>query len=362
MILELEAAWEERRLDLALASDELPALLGPDTVEAYRRLARDGRPTFADFRRTSIHALLDQTKHLLAPPVQVFAARLRPPVVIASPGSEIEVAGPAGPAKLRFDQARAATFWGIGFDFDDPAAGQRLASRLLRHTLQRLGSDLHGLHAIMRWLGRRHVVELPHIVPDIGGRRFEQLMLDILNELTRTAHRAPLFEDFLQKTDLRVHVPGLQRPRGARVQVTQTIHTAQHDEKLARIRNVNEFVILSPRSLALALGDEQGARLLVGPDRDHFWDCLASRPASVEELASALKAIFLDAIRRATDDPRGPAAAVPQPVRLLVQSFVVREAYRTTAELRRREVQQGRWPADSPKLHIIGRHGERSRD
>ena len=45
-------------------------------------------------------------------------------------------------------------------------------------------------------------------------------ILDILNEDERYARVAPLIEDFLEKTDLRVRYPRLKRKRGGRVQVT----------------------------------------------------------------------------------------------------------------------------------------------
>jgi hypothetical protein len=351
-ILELESAWEERRLDLALEDRELLRVVGHDVRFAYEHLLASHTPRFPEFRRASIHALLDQVKAMLRAPHTWFQVQ-----VVCDEPFLIEVECEDGAALLRQNQALVSPFWGIGFEFDDPSAGDCLATRLVRRTLQRLGGDLHGLQAIQTWLKRRHAKDSPQIVPDAVGRHFEQLMVDILNEEDHIANRAPLFEDFLQKTDLRVVIPDLGRPRGARVQVTQTTHAGQHDEKLSRIRNLAEFVILSPRSLAIALGEEDGARLLSGPDRDHFWECLQRPPASIEELAGALKGIFRSAIARATDDPRGPRAAVPAPVRLLVRRFVIRDAYRTTVELRRRELREGKWKHGSPKLDILRRHG-----
>ena len=70
------------------------------------------------------------------------------------------------------------------------------------------------------------------------------------NEHEHHARIAPLHEDFLEKTDIRVRYPGLKRRRGARIQVTQIADYELHDEKVSRIRASNEFVILSPRTLA----------------------------------------------------------------------------------------------------------------
>ena len=81
-------------------------------------------------------------------------------------------------------------------------------------------------------------------------RRFEHLILDILNEDDRHAKVAPLVEDFLEKTDLRVKYPGLRRKRGGRVQVTSIVAPELHETKLEAIKLAEEFVFLSPLSLA----------------------------------------------------------------------------------------------------------------
>jgi hypothetical protein len=207
--------------------------------------------------------------------------------------------------------------------------------------------DLRGLEDIERWLARRPAAEDAsddiHIVPDILGRRFEQLMLDILNEHEPMARRAPLVEDFIEKTDLRIQVPDLNRRRGARIQVTQTTYPERLEQKLARIRNLKEFIILSPRSLADALDHEEGMELLSPADLSHFWSSFSRPPMTVDEMAAGIKRIFRKAMDRCDEDPRGPIAFVPEPLRRLVVAYVTAEAYRSTSELRERESRQGRW-------------------
>jgi hypothetical protein len=250
--------------------------------------------------------------------------------------------------RLTIAQVAAVRAWGIGFEFDDPAVADQVAQMFVDLTLHRVAVDLRDLEDIERWLRRRRSprpapaeAELIHIVPDAGGRLFEQLMLDLLNEEALTARRAPLREDFIEKTDLRVHMPGLRRRRGARVQVTQTTLQDRLEQKLARIPRVNEFVILSPRSLADALDHEAGTELLSPADLAQFWAMFPQPPIDIEEMARGIKVLLASAMVRSTDDPRGPIARVPVPLRRLVRSFVASEAYRTTSELRARERRDG---------------------
>ncbi len=259
----------------------------------------------------------------------------------------IRTAGPGGQVTLRIDQAIAVRAWGIGLEIDDQPTADAVATVLLRLAIHRVAMDLRGLEDIERWLARRPIAEDAsddiHIVPDILGRRFEQLMLDILNEHEPMARRAPLVEDFIEKTDLRIQVPDLNRRRGARIQVTQTTYPERLEQKLARIRNLKEFIILSPRSLADALDHEEGTELLSPADLSQFWSSFSHPPMTVDEMAAGIKRLFRKAMDRGDEDPRGPIAFVPEPLRRLVVAYVTAEAYRSTSELRERESRQGRW-------------------
>lgn len=259
----------------------------------------------------------------------------------------VRATGPSGEVMLRIDQAIAVRAWGIGLEIDDQPTADAVATMLLRLAIHRVAMDLRGLEDIERWLARRPAAGAAsddiHIVPDILGRRFEQLMLDILNEHEPMARRAPLVEDFIEKTDLRIQVPDLNRRRGARIQVTQTTFQERLEQKLARIRNLKEFIILSPRTLADALDHEEGMELLSPADLDHFWSSFSRPPMTVDEMAAGIKRIFSKAMDRGDEDPRGPIAFVPEPLRRLVVAYVTAEAYRSTSELRDRESRQGRW-------------------
>ncbi|HWN80491.1 MAG TPA: hypothetical protein VNM87_00200, partial [Candidatus Udaeobacter sp.] len=270
---------------------------------------------------------------------------LDPPPLLTSPLRAIAVETAAGPLRLEIAQVAAVRAWGIGFEFEAPEVADQVAQTLVGLTLHRVAVDLRDLVDIERWLRRRTAAETPpeyvHIVPDAGGRLFEQLMLDLLNEEEIVARRAPLREDFIEKTDLRVHAPRLNRRRGARVQVTQTTYQDRLEQKLARIPRVNEFIILSPRSVAAALDRESGTELLSPAHLEQFWAMFPRPPIDVEELAQGVRRIFLTAMSDPITDPRGPLVRVPEPLRQLTRAFVAAEAYRTTSELREREQRDG---------------------
>jgi hypothetical protein len=371
-ILTLEEAWAEGTLGTRLEDRELLRVVGPEISAIYGQVARSRSKGPTPFRRNSIHAILEPVKELLSEPQRAFRAtkiEVPPPrtespaaepdpdaeldaPLVTSPLKAIAVETPSGPIRLPIAQVAAVRAWGIGFEFDDPEVANAAAQTLVDLTLHRVAVDLRDLVDIERWLRRRTarassgaataaLEELVHIVPDAGGRLFEQLILDLLNEEQLVARRAPLREDFIEKTDLRVHVPRLNRRRGARVQVTQTIFQNRLEQKLARIPRVNEFVILSPRSLAEALDREAGTELLSPADLELFWAMFPRPPIDIEEMARGLKQILAAAMAQPITDPRGPLALVPEPLRRLVRSFVATEAYRTTSELREREQRDG---------------------
>jgi hypothetical protein len=167
-------------------------------------------------------------------------------------------------------------------------------------------------------------------------------MIDILNEEGFATSRAPLDEDLREKTDLRVHLHGLNRRRGARVQVTQTTDPILYHEKLSRIKLLREFVILSPTSLAETLiqdgiiGTEAHA-LIPAKELNRLWGYFQGPPKSVADCASKIKTTLLKALEKATEHPLGPMASVPPPLRALIRNYVMNEAFRTTGLLRERE-------------------------
>ncbi|HKX46675.1 MAG TPA: hypothetical protein VJP77_08220, partial [Planctomycetota bacterium] len=236
---------------------------------------------------------------------------------------------------LRVDQVVAARKWGIGFTFLDAAVSDRVTTLLAHHSVEQLAYDLVGLEQVQRRLADRRLVGEVNIVPPQAGRGFEQLMLDLLNEHYPCARQAPIYEDFFEKTDLRLHVRGLRRRRGARAQVTRTVDPEQHAEKLAAIHNVEEFVILSPLALARAVEDPEACGLSK-EDLLLLWQCFPEQPTTEIELAAALRDVLVSAMAKPATGPRGPLAGVPEPIRLLVQGYAHAESFRATKRMRQR--------------------------
>ena len=244
---------------------------------------------------------------------------------------------------LRFDQMLDARFWRIGFAFKELDLCDVFAQQVVRSATRRLASELLGLQRILERFNPKTLKRELRIVPQPGDRRCEQLVIDILNEDERHANLAPLVEDFLEKTDLRVKYPGLSRRRGGRVQVTSIVAPELHKTKRETIKLAEEFVFLSPRSLAEFVASQQSpSRASSTSGTQSFplaslWDCFEVKPGDVPQLASELKRIMFRALTGMPDSPLGPMARVPQPIRQLIRLFVETHAIASTRRLRERE-------------------------
>lgn len=362
-VLELEEANRAGNLAACLADSGLIERVGPEIAQSYERLAEERSDRLLSLRQDAVHALIDQARreifelreyatarafrgegsgavgdafdlaceheenghgrHHVARPPRLIAARLRDGVE----------------EYLRIDQVVAVRFWGIGFVFEDQEMTNEIAREVARQTANRLGRDLRHLQKVLLRFRPNDPTAVTRMVPRPEERGFEQLMLDILNEERPCARAAPLSEDFLEKTDLRVRYPGLERKRGGRVQVTQITDEGMHRDKLLRIRHVNQFVVLSPLMLARFVNGE----LHRGPNEPHalehfdldaFWHCLPDLPSDVPSLAAMIKRILLSAVRRPHDSPRGPLANVPWALRNILRIYVRNDVFRATRELR----------------------------
>ena len=320
MVARLEEAYADGNLDELLGDPGLPALMGGDLVEVYRELAgKRRRPS--PVRAQAVPSLLAGLDDYLQEPRHTFD----------------------GGGGLRESQMLAARFWGHEFRFADSAETVQFTTALFQVAAARLAGDVRDLGRIEQWLRRKPKLgDSLQLMADREGRRFEHLLLDVLNEQTDMAVRAGLAEDFLEKTDLRVHVPGVKRRRGARVQVTRLAHRERLNRKLSRVEHVGEFVVLSPWTLAGALLGPNRDAWIPATEREAVWACLPHAPARVEELASTLRSMLTPVESDADRTPWGPASSVPEPLRHAVRAFVVHEAHRATSVLREREQRTGR--------------------
>ena len=185
------------------------------------------------------------------------------------------------------------------------------------------------------------------IVPYPAERRFEHLMLDILNEEDRHARMAPLVEDFLEKTDFRVTYPGVKRRHGAQVQVTSIIGPETSRGQSSGYQ-IGRGVRVSVPSIAGKFC-RRSAGTTDDPSIGHptfelvaLWNCMETKPLDVPQLASDLKRILLSALAEIPNSPLGPMARVPLPIRQLIRIFVETHAVVSTSRLRERERSQSR--------------------
>ena len=327
-IEELEHAWRRGTHGLLLREPRVLAAVGPDVVAVYRRM-----PSLAAARR-------DPRRH---PAVEQLLQKLTTDALRTTRWGDLEPLPdgrfraylPDAPDRvLRRDQVDAARFWGIGLVLPDVDAHAELVHDQVQRAVRDFARDLGDLQRILR---RRSALGIP-LVPSHGYRRFEHLVHDVLNESDRHAERAPLSEDFCQATDLRVRYADLDRSRGARVQIKATADPDRHAEWLAHTTHQDLLVIVSPVTLAEAI---ESAPL--DPAHRDVWACLDCEPENRRQLAYALRRTLFRGFERPDADPLGPLAAVPAPLRDFVRGFVRQRAFATTAALRRREAERGRY-------------------
>jgi hypothetical protein len=361
-ILELELAFEAGNLSSRL-TPAFERILGPQLYESYKNLTKIVPGSLHHLRVDAIRAMLAQLQNDLLP-TQVAGARVCRPPEGDPPATETE-AKPrptsrfklvdasfdgASSTTLRLDQMLDVRFWRIGFTFESRELCDAFAQTIVRTATRRLASELLSLQRILERFGQRALKRELRIVSYPRQKRFEHLMLDILNEEQHHARVAPLFEDFLEKTDLRVQYPELKRRQGARVQVTSITAPEQHDTKLRAIKLAEEFVFLSPLTLAEYAALPRGHTSVIETSGmapfalDLLWDCLGAKPANVPELASELKRILFDALAKMPDSPLGPIVRVPAPIRRLIALFVKTQAIGSTSRLRQREKIYSRIP------------------
>jgi hypothetical protein len=292
------------------------------------------------FRTEHVQAITRKAVQLIRDPEIIFRGTLHNQRVVSQDTEEhlhqwvistVEASG----LLLRRDQALSARYWGIGFDLDSDGDNNLLEEYLLYSSVHQLVSMLRDLEIVEPQF-RMKKYESSHILPSRHAADFEQLLIDVLNEHGRKAHHAPLVEDLLEKTDLRVHIESVHRKRGARVQVTAATDPLAYQSKLAAINRLEEIIILSPASIARFASDT-GKEL--GVSTSHF-----SATVLLSEQAIAIRDTLFAALNCRHKSPLGPLASVPNELRSVIHEFIDQEAVRSTDALRAREGRKGKIP------------------
>lgn len=343
-VLELEDAYSQGRLTEALEPSSLIPQVGREIYTTYRLLETAPPRKLAHLRLDAVRSMLSLLREEIFELEHHADARLEDPEANLSRCTAVAFTEPrifarlaAFPEeRLRLDQVLSARFWGLGFSFEDPSTATNLAHLVAHACLNELSRGLRELDQVLGRFQPQDPDPQLHIVPSPAQRRFERLMLDILNEVQRCARVAPLEEDFLEKTDLRVQYPELNRKRGARVQVTQIDDEARHREKTSRIWRQGELVVLSPLTLAKFILEE-ATGILPEDLLKAFWSSLPDRPHPIPALAATLKRSLLRALSSPLQSPLGPLVHVPPSLRAIIRAFVRHQAFASTHVLRTRE-------------------------
>ena len=346
-VLRIEHAWRLGRLERALCTPEVRGLLDQRLIDSYRRIAASGVPP-TPLRERTFGVLLSDTMRMIEPPAITHSAeavmfqsrKAIPDLTFHIPGEKR--------CSLRADQLISLRHWGIAIRPREQDLHRSLGAFLYTHCLSELNSLVTGLHRMSKSGARLNEAEFVPCRED-HGFLFERLVLDILNEHGAFAHHAPVDEDLLEKTDLRFRHPGIQRPRGARLQLSFSSSPSIVAQKAARILNEQEFVIVAPATLAAAIHDRREDPAFAHFNFDSLWQALPGKPATTEEVGRSIKGIFKEALSRRLDHPWGPAAHVPAPLRQFILQFVAVGAFETMQTLRAREQLTSQHDSNTPK-------------
>ena len=337
VVLDLEQAFFEGTLKRRLEHTDVREVGGKYLSETYLRLMTDEPTRLSTLRVDAVRSLLEQVR------LEIFAVENQGSATLDSPDRcsprwrirpashcPRDLARPRSAAAL--GPVPASRSWGVGFDFDVPVASDAFATLIARNAAKRLAYDLRSLQMLLAHFEPRQPNASLRIGPRPTERAFERLMLDILNEHEPLARFASLDEDFLGKVDLHIKLLESDRPRDAPIQVTQITDPVRYQEKLSKIRLLDQMVILSPRSLTSFLiqqmNPDRTDTCLSRTEQSAIWACIEDRPTTPDELATSIKCILLRALRLPINDPMGPMAHVPPAVRGLVRAFVQQDAAR----------------------------------
>ncbi len=345
----LEQAYLSGTLAAVISDPELLDAAGRNVHRVYEDHCARPRLRQQPFRLAAIDALTKRVRAFAGEPRRVFSAvvtsRGRTPLAEDGEGPEvhedfvpfahsIRADDGGNGVYLRADQILSARRWGIGFGISDDADAASLRSMLFHAVELEVSSTLYSLRKLEEVALRDRTGRTILLDPGGPGEMFEWLMLDVLNESQPQARHANLYEDVVQKTDLRFRTKGLDRRKGARIQVTTITDELRHTQKRALIVNEPEFVILSPRSLAIAIAAPR--QDLVTPEEAQQLRSL-DPTGSVDRLANCLAGVARKAFLSAVAHPLGPVAALPEALRRLIRNYVTREAFASTESVRSRE-------------------------
>ncbi len=330
-IRELETSLAEGSLLQRIEKPELQYLVGPLLTERYRSMATEPLQHNPIFRANWINLLLEEFQAALHTPIRTFPATASSQWTPQdpTPPSLTVVRGPIN-TFVRPDQVLSARSWGTGFTFDDKDLERFYTAFIVHRALNRLASNIKFLWNIEATFlsGNSKLTTEPQWRQGKASK-FEHLMIDVLNEETATAVPAPLAEDILERTDLRVYYPGIKRKEGSRVQVSLTAIPELHDNKVRTLFVPDEYIILTPVELARSAKHPPAHPLFENFPWDDFWSCFGGK-LNIHDLAWKLYDLFHEAISFPPRHPLGPMWHLAPVLRWFIRIYTQHRAEKST--------------------------------
>jgi len=329
-IVELEAGIFNGTLAELIGRPDVIEVIGPQLVERYQTIAREKLKHHQVFRRNWMQRFIAVFQDLLKPARKYYPARAaispkqkrawsvndgKPPSIVASHYQ--------GEVTLRPDQVLSARRWGNWFFFADENLERYYMEFLVDRARQELASNIKNLWCIEATYlsGFSHLGAEAAWNPECRGGLFEHLMLDVLNETAVIARHAPLAEDILEQTDLRVLFPSVPQKPASRVQVAMTCNPELHERKVNALVVPGEFIILTPLELAMCAVQPPTTPSFKMLSRQDFWIPLGGRCDDELRLAHQLHQLFEETFGLITTHPFGPMWILPPSLRQFIRAF-----------------------------------------
>lgn len=324
-VQELEECWFRAVLRPTLQDPGIQQVLGLELIQHYQLVS---------FVPTDV--VWPHRKRWIQLAVEEFTAYCRQPSISFSAlasGKQGSFGVTIGGERvvLRLDQVFSARFWQVGINPINPNDSARLANDVIAHASKHLCSRILDINKLCREHARKPFTRLEEIRWPTSGRGlgFEHLIAGILNETEATASRASLWEDLFEWTDLRVKYPGLERNRGARVQVKLIGNEVAESERVSSRRERDVYVLVSPVQMALYVAKCLEAKQEWVEEKE-FWACLDGEPADIGELAGILERMFIAVMETADPHPLGPMGRLPAVLRRIIRGHVRELAFAST--------------------------------
>jgi hypothetical protein len=342
IVRELEEAHARGCLEKYIRRVGMKSLLGIQLLNYYQRLSLKQPLKTSNFLSYWVNYALESFSRSLHPPTRTYDLIGESFFREEQCNINVNVIHDGQKLTIKQNQLISCRYWGIWFNTDNLELDAKMTTFVLIQMLQRLASDLSCIKQMERARvnGGTKLDEV-RINASCVGIDFSRIIHDVLNEKQHIAYFATLIEDVMERTDLRLRYPKMDRKRGARVQISYASKADYHYRKLDKMHLGQEYVFLSPYGLAKSIFEGCSPQFLSVFDRTEFSSNFYQPTNDVEELALTLKCNFEYARIRATDHPMGPMGILRPELKNIICNVAEHDAFLTTDQMRLRESTMG---------------------